>query len=117
VSFDVSFAMPLPEIIEGFRRRPSSWIGPARPSFSALAGLIAGYAEAYSELRGPQAESPLPRSLDLFIRRAINAKHPETKYGAGQSWISIITSEAADDGAALALFYELWDAYKHEPKS
>ena len=117
VSRDVSFAMPLPEIIESFRRRPSSWIGFAQPSFSALVGLIAGYSEAHSELQGPQTESPLPRSFDLFIRRAVNAKHPKTQYGAGRHWTAIITSEAADDDAALALFYELWDAYQRESKS
>jgi hypothetical protein len=109
--------MPLPEIIDGFRRRPSSWIGSARPSFSALAGLIAGYAEAHSELHGPKADSPLPRSFDRFIRRAASARHPKTRHGAGQDWTAIITSGAADDDAALALFYELWDAYKQEPKS
>jgi len=113
----VSFEMPLPEIIEGFRRRPSSWIGSVRPSFSALVGLIAGYAEAHSELQGPQAESPLPRNFDRFVRRAVNAKYAQSKYGAGQHWTSIISSEAADDGAALEFFYELWDAYGQEPKS
>ena len=68
-------------------------------------------------MQRPQAESPLPRSFDFFIRRAVNAKHPKAKYGAGHDWTFIITSEAADDDAALVLFYELWDAYKQEPKS
>jgi hypothetical protein len=105
--------------IEAFRARPSDLIGAAPHAFSGLLGFIAGYSTACDDLRnGPgQPAALLPEGFDVFVRRTINARHPERQYGAGLNMTTIIMSEArGDDRSAFYLFYELWDMFKKETR-
>ena len=109
----------LSDHIEAFRVRPADLIGASPHAFSGLLGFIAGYSTAHEDLREATGQPVplLPEGFDVFVRRTLNARHPERQYGTGLNMTSIIMSEAqGDDRAAFYLFYELWDMFKKEPK-
>ena len=110
--------MTLNDYIQAYRGRPSDWIGAAPHAFSGLVGFMSGYSEA---CKNGVAQSHKPdvsdREFPIFVRRTLNARHPERQYASGLSWSTIIMSEACgDDRTAFYLFYELWDIF-HQKKA
>jgi hypothetical protein len=114
--------MTLHDYIGSFRTQHSQLLGPAPHLFSGLLGFMAGYSEAHDQFLGhphkQDAGAERDREFfDVFIRRTLNARHPEREYGSGLNWTTIILSEVhGDDRAAFYLFYELWDTYHQKQR-
>jgi hypothetical protein len=93
------------------RNQPTAYLGCTENRYSALTGLIIGFAWGARYAVGDLAKEIFPRGFDAFVKSTLNKTHGESIYGSEDYWIDVILSEAGSQDAAFKLFFELLDDF------